>query len=48
MTTLIRNGTVVTADATRRADVLIEGERIQEVRPGIAANGARTIDATGM
>src|SRR5690349_5548900 len=32
--TLIRNGTVVTARETTAADVLIEGERIREVRPG--------------
>src|SRR5688572_20811969 len=30
--TLIRNGTVVTASATTAADVLIEGERIKDVR----------------
>jgi dihydropyrimidinase len=49
MTTLIRNGTVVTAQATTAADVLIEGERIQEVRPGISPPaGATVIDAAGM
>ena len=46
--TLIRNGTVVTAAETKPADVLIEGERIKEVRAGIPANGARVIDAAGM
>ncbi len=47
--TLIRNGTVVTARDTTAADVLIEGERIQEVRPGLSAAGAdRVIDATGL
>ena len=34
MTTLIRNGTVVTAQETRKADVLIEGERISQVGRG--------------
>ena len=48
MTTLIQNGTVVTAAATTRADVLIEGERIKEVRPGIPADGAKVIDAAGL
>jgi dihydropyrimidinase len=49
MNTLIRNGTVVTAEQTRRADVLIEGERIREVREGIPENVAeRVIDAAGM
>ena len=47
--TLIRNGTVVTATVTTLADVLIEGERITEVRAGISAPaGATVIDATGM
>ena len=47
--TLIRNGTVVTAHETRAADVLIEGERIKEVRAGIPQDSASTvIDAAGM
>ncbi len=47
--TLIRNGTVVTARETRVADVLIEGERIKEVRAGIPPDSASTIiDAAGM
>jgi dihydropyrimidinase len=47
--TLIRNGTVVTARETTAADVLIEGERIREVRPGIPAQSAeKVIDATGL
>jgi dihydropyrimidinase len=49
MNTLIRNATVVTAEATTHADVLIEGELIREVRAGIPVNSAETvIDATGM
>jgi dihydropyrimidinase len=49
MGTLIQNGTVVTADRTFAADVLIEGATIKEVRKGIAANAADTVvDATGM
>ena len=49
MNTLIRNGMVVTARETTAADVLIEGERIREVRPGIPANAAETvIDAKGL
>ena len=48
-TTLIRNGTVVTARDTTPADVLIQGELIKEVRPGIPAVGAdRVIDAAGL
>jgi len=49
MSTLIRNGTVVNADSTIPSDVLIEGEKIKEVRQGIPANAAdRVIDATGL
>ena len=49
MNTLIRNGTVVTARETTAADVLVEGERIREVRPDIPAQaGERVIDATGL
>ena len=44
MNTLIRNGTVVTARDTTQADVLIEGERIKEVRAGIPAQTARQRD----
>ena len=29
------------------ADVLVEGDRIVDVRPGISADGAEVIDATG-
>src|ERR1039458_9496713 len=48
-TTLIRNGTVVTAAETHAADVLIEGERIKEVRAGLPAAGVdRVIDAAGL
>jgi dihydropyrimidinase len=49
MNTLIRNGTVVTAKDTRTADILIEGERILEVRAGIPETSAgKVIDASGM
>jgi dihydropyrimidinase len=49
MNTLISNGTVVTAKETRAADVLIEGERIREVRAGISKSSAeKVIDAAGM
>src|SRR5690349_13580738 len=47
-TTLIRNGTVVTARDTFQADVLIEGEQIKEVRAGLTNAGGPVIDATGM
>ena len=49
MTTLIRNGTVVTSRETKSADVLIDGERIKEVRAGIDPGVAENVmDATGL
>src|ERR1700727_337759 len=46
---LIKNGTVVTADQTFAADVLIERETIQEVRAGIPSEPSHTVlDASGM
>src|ERR1700738_1760184 len=49
MSLLLRNGTVVTADSTFPADVLVEGDTIRDVRPGIPENAAeRVIDASGM
>jgi dihydropyrimidinase len=48
-TILIRGGTVVTAQETKAADLLIEGELIKEVRAGIPARSAeRVIEAAGM
>jgi dihydropyrimidinase len=47
-TTLIRNGTVVTAKDTLSADILIDGERIKEVRAGIPEkSAAKVIEAAG-
>jgi dihydropyrimidinase len=49
MKTLIRNGAIVNADKTTRADVLIEGERIREIAMGIPDTAAdRILDATGL
>ncbi len=45
MTTVIKNGTIVTADLTYRADVLIEGGRIAEIGEGL--KGDKILDATG-
>src|SRR6266542_2553743 len=48
-TTLIRGGTIVNADRTQQADLLIDGEKIREIAPAIPATAAdRAIDATGM
>jgi 5-methylthioadenosine/S-adenosylhomocysteine deaminase len=50
--TVIRGGTVLTMDPSigdlTNADVLIEGDRIVEVGPGLAAVEADEIDASGM
>jgi dihydropyrimidinase len=49
VTTLLRNGTVITAESSFLADVLVEGEKIRDIAPGIPAEAAsRIIDATGM
>jgi len=46
---LIQHGTVVNANATMKADLLIEGAVIKEVRPDIPACAAETVvDATGL
>ncbi len=46
---LIQHGTVVNADSTSQADVLIDGAAIKEVRRGIPATAADTVvDATGL
>ena len=48
---LLRGGVVLTLDAKigdfETADVLIEGARIAEVRPGISADDAEVIDCAG-
>src|SRR5277367_3059645 len=45
---LIQNGTLVTADQTYRADILIEGSRIREIAESIPLNAAdRVINAEG-
>ena len=45
MSTVIKNGTIVTHDLTYKADVLIEGGRIAAIGPGLA--GDEVLDATG-
>ncbi|MFM2106867.1 MAG: dihydropyrimidinase [Chloroflexota bacterium] len=50
MRTLITNGTIVTADGSYRADILVDGETIAAIGAGLPASGVtadRTIDATG-
>jgi dihydropyrimidinase len=45
---LIKNGTVVNADSTLSADVLVEGSTIREVRSGISPDGHTVVDASGL
>ncbi|WP_121061963.1 dihydropyrimidinase [Chachezhania antarctica] len=45
MTTVIKNGTIVTADLTYKADVLIEGGVIAQIGPDL--KGDEVLDATG-
>jgi dihydropyrimidinase len=45
MSTVIKNGTIVTADLTYKADVLIEGGKITQIGENLSGNDA--LDATG-
>ncbi|MCC1494049.1 dihydropyrimidinase [Cognatishimia sp. F0-27] len=45
MSTVIKNGTIVTHDRTYKADVLVEGEKIVEI--GENLSGDKELDATG-
>ena len=47
MRTLIKGGTIINADSTTQADVLIEGERIVSIGEELDVTVDRTIDATG-
>src|SRR3954465_625237 len=47
--TLIRTGTVVTAERSFAADILVDGEKIRDIAPSLPAEAAaRVIDASGM
>jgi dihydropyrimidinase len=48
MGTLIKNGTVVNATGSRRADVLIEGEKIAQVAANIPEANHKIVDATNL
>ncbi|MCV9961489.1 dihydropyrimidinase [Pararhizobium sp. BT-229] len=45
MSTVIKNGTIVTADLTYKADVKVDGGKIIEIGPNLS--GKETLDATG-
>lgn len=44
---LIKSGTVLTHEGSRKADILVDGELIKEVAPNIEVAGANVVDATG-
>ena len=48
MRVLFKNGTVVSGKGTRRADVLVDGEKIRRVAREIHVDDAQIVDAAGM
>lgn len=47
MTTIIKNGTLITASETFKADILIEGEQITQIGQDLNHHTADVVDATG-
>ena len=47
MATLIKNGTLVTAEVTFPADILVEGELIVEVGKNLPSDAGEVVDASG-
>jgi len=47
MTTLVKNGTLVTATESFQADILVDDGKIVRVSPGLEADSTIVIDATG-
>jgi len=48
MRTLLKGGGVVSGRGVRRADVLIDGEKIVQVGRGLSATGENVVDVSGM
>ena len=48
MGTLLKNGTIVTAERQVQGDLLIEGEQIAQLAPRIGSAGHHILDATGL
>lgn len=48
MKTLIKNGTVITAEITRKADILVEDETIRRIDEYIEDDEATIVDASGL
>src|SRR5215207_1270255 len=47
MSTLIKNGTLITASSTFKADILIQDEKIARIEPVLEMASIEVIDATG-
>lgn len=47
MKTLLRGGTVISAQGEKRADVLLEGEKVAAVGEALPAGDAQVVDCTG-
>ncbi len=47
MKKLLKGGTIVNAHGRQRADVLINGETIEQIAPDLTCDGAEVIDVTG-
>ena len=47
MKKILRGGTVVNASGRQAADVLIDGEKVAAVAPGLSCGGAEIIDVSG-
>lgn len=47
MTLLIKDGTLITASETFKADILVEGEKISQIGQSLSYPGAEIIDAKG-
>jgi dihydropyrimidinase len=47
MKTLIKNGTLITAEQTFKSDLLVENEKISRIAPVLEVDSAQVIDASG-
>jgi len=48
MSIIIKNGTIVTAEDEKKADILIEGEKIKKISENLDSEDAKIVDASGM
>ena len=47
MKLLLKGGSVISGQGVRQADVLIDGETVAAVGPGLSAEGAEVVDCAG-